>query len=77
MSEITIMNLITKYRNSELKDTVDLLNQIYEICEHSVEVQEDEYWDKQAENYFEDEVQEMPDDEIGFNPYMGCYDYDC
>lgn len=22
-------------------------------------------------------VEDYPDDEIGFNPYMGCYDYDC
>lgn len=24
-----------------------------------------------------DGTEDYPDDEIGFNPYMGCYDYDC
>ena len=28
--------------------------------------------DDDEDEYFEDEV-----DETGFNPYMGCYDYDC
>ena len=25
----------------------------------------------------EDEIPDDYDDEMGFNPYMGCYDYDC
>lgn len=24
-----------------------------------------------------DEIEDYPDDEIGFNPYIGAYDYDC
>lgn len=35
--------------------------------------------DFEEENPFEDEDWEEPDwdSEIGFNPYMGCYDFDC
>ena len=35
--------------------------------------------DFDEENPFEDEDWEEPDwdSEIGFNPYMGCYDFDC
>ena len=25
----------------------------------------------------EDEIPDDYDDEMGFNPYMGCYDFDC
>ena len=25
----------------------------------------------------EDEIPDDYDDEMGFNPYLGCYDYDC
>ena len=35
--------------------------------------------DFEEENPFEDEDWEEPDwdSEIDFNPYMGCYDFDC
>ena len=34
---------------------------------------DEEFW-----NYLSDMEEEEPDfDEVGFNPYSGCYDYDC
>ena len=30
--------------------------------------------DDDEEDYFDDDFDDL---EIGFNPYMGCYDYDC
>ena len=45
---------------------------------------EDNYWDEydasmpDPEDYPEDDYEEDWDAlECGFNPYMGCYDYDC
>lgn len=45
----------------------------------------DEEWYEEEEEIFEEEEDEESDDddyeddvdETGFNPYMGCYDYDC
>lgn len=94
MSELKIMTLIDQYRNGERHDINDLLQQIYETCEQTLDrtasayaqfvcsssEEEDECWDEQAEDNFDDEVPEEPEDfdlEIGFNPYDGCYDFDC
>jgi len=39
---------------------------------------EDEYFESLEEEDFEDEDEYIDDyDECGYNPYMGCYDYDC
>ena len=32
---------------------------------------------EEEEDEDEDEIPDDYDDEMGFNPYMGCYDYDC
>ena len=32
---------------------------------------------KEEEDKDEDEIPDDYDDEMGFNPYMGCYDFDC
>ena len=32
---------------------------------------------EEDEDEDEDEIPYDYDDEMGFNPYMGCYDYDC
>ena len=32
---------------------------------------------EEDEDEDEDEIVYDYDDEMGFNPYMGCYDYDC
>lgn len=45
---------------------------LYETCE---EYYSDEEWEEEEEEY-----EDFPDDyllEQGFNPYMGCYDWDC
>lgn len=73
MSELKIMTLIDQYRNGERHDINDLLQQIYETCEQTL-------WDEQAEDNFDDDFPEEPEDfdlEMGFNPYDGCYDFDC
>ena len=42
-----------------------------------------EKWDSEERDYYIEDVEvscepEEPNDlELGFNPYMGCYDYDC
>ena len=46
----------------------------YELYDGDYEYEDDEYLDE----YPEDDSYENWDDlECGFNPYMGCYDYDC
>ena len=32
---------------------------------------------EEEEDEDEDEIPDDYDDEMGFKPYMGCYDYDC
>ena len=38
------------------------------------ESEEDDLWD---EDLWEDDWDEGADLELGYNPYMGCYDWDC
>lgn len=47
----------------------------YAVTMEEVEV-DDDFFDYEVED---DEFDDYEDDydEIGFNPYMGCYDYDC
>ena len=33
--------------------------------------------EEEEDYYANDWLGVFPDDEMGFNPYMGCYDYDC
>ena len=57
---------LSKERRTTMFDDFDL----YETCE--------EYYSE--EEYEEEEFEDFPDDyllEQGFNPYMGCYDWDC
>ena len=62
---ITICVLVEQGRN-------DLAEQLFETL-----VGED-YWDEPAEVSAEDlEGWEDPDLEMGFDPYSGCYDFDC
>ena len=49
--------------SAEYEEALEILS---EIAEEEEEEDEDE-----------DEIPDDYDDEMGFNPYMGCYDYDC
>ena len=49
-------------------------------CPYNAQYNSDcEYWCGEEEEE-EEEYEDYPDDsydEVGFNPYEGCYDYDC
>lgn len=49
--------------SAEYEEALEILR---EIAEEDEDEDEDE-----------DEIVYDYDDEMGFNPYMGCYDYDC
>lgn len=67
------------------KEVVELLMKMYgndrrEIAILLADEFTDMVWDICDELDFADEeveAYEEPCDECGFNPYMGCYDYDC
>lgn len=53
---------------------------LYETCEEYYSDEEWEESEKDFEDWEEEEEEDFPDDyflEQGFNPYMGCYDWDC
>ena len=77
--------IITKgnERSPKKKGSFKMNKEFYEI--HSAEYEEaQEVFREMAESlyaeYDEDDVlndYEYGDDDVGFNPYMGCYDFDC
>ena len=55
------------YTLTEAMDMGASLADLMEFCG----ISEEELFDEDEEDYEEDF------DEMGFNPYMGCYDFDC
>ena len=49
--------------------------EFYEI--HSAEYEEALEIFREIAEEDEDEISDDYNDELGFNPYMGCYDFDC
>lgn len=67
---ITICVLVEQGRN-------DLAEQLFAVLTEGEDDSCDE-WDEPAEVSAEDlEDWEYPDLEMGFDPYSGCYDFDC
>ena len=62
---------------TNLKGDISMNKEFYEI--HSAEYEEaiEIFREIAEENEDEDEVPDDYNDELGFNPYMGCYDFDC
>ena len=51
-------------------DDFDLFTTIEEFYDDNCS--DEFFWDDD-----EPEPEDFPDDEMGYNPYMGCYDWDC
>lgn len=62
---------------TNLKGDTLMNKEFYEI--HSTEYEEalEILREIAEEGEDEDEIPDDYDDELGFNPYMGCYDFDC
>ena len=53
--------------DENIKETSHVLNMAIDVIQTYADAQEDEEYDD-----YEDDA-----DEIGYNPYLGCYDDDC
>ena len=62
---------------TNLKGDIPMNKEFYEI--HSAEYEEalEIFREIAEEDENEDEIPDDYSDELGFNPYMGCYDFDC
>ena len=62
---------------TNLKGDTLMNKEFYEI--HSAEYEEalEIFREIAKEDEDEDEIYDGYNDELGFNPYMGCYDFDC
>ena len=62
---------------TNLKGDIPMNKEFYEINSAEYEEALEILSEIAEEDEDEDEIVYDYDDELGFNPYMGCYDFDC
>ena len=62
---------------TNLKGDIPMNKEFYEINGAEYEEALEILREIAEEDEDEDEIPDYYDDELGFNPYMGCYDFDC
>ena len=62
---------------TNLKGDIPMNKEFYEINSAEYEEALEILREIAEEDGDEDEIPDYYDDELGFNPYMGCYDFDC
>ena len=62
---------------TNLKGDIPMNKEFYEINSAEYEEALEILREIAKEDEDEDEITDYYDDELGFNPYMGCYDFDC
>ena len=62
---------------TNLKGDIPMNKEFYEINSAEYEEALEIFREIAEEDEDEDEIYDDYNDELGFNPYMGCYDFDC
>ena len=62
---------------TNLKGDIPMNKEFYEINSAEYEEALEILCEIAEEDEDEDEIPDDYNDELGFNPYMGCYDFDC
>ena len=62
---------------TNLKGDIPMNKEFYEINSAEYEEALEILREIAEEDEDEDEIPDDYNDELGFNPYMGCYDFDC
>lgn len=68
------LELLTKYSPNDpyCKIIKDWMKVIRNNLKNSIDKYEEEFDEEEFEEFYESAF-----DEIGYNPYLGCYDFDC